>query len=332
MDVSLVPENFVIILTLIVIFALVLLCFSAQHKYSVTFISIIVVEYIFEVFRVLYFIKLYWNRTIELLFDLPIRSMPAVSMICSVLLGTIVLTSVPFKKSLVKVVCLIYVFLALILIIIWNNLLSTCLIVEHPEQTKHIFCDSFLKDSNLMDYYQCINDESISKLQVFTKPRPNTSFYCFENRAPWTSSFYLEYLLLCVPSFAILYNMVYKTSSFSELKNSSSKETCSICCFNISLYNHTMPRALFIIWCVRPTLFLFIASGFYRATSIYIDSFIMISSATFFILVLFDILKFYLFQKMDCIVCNKSDYNGVITNCGQQKESCIDCEQIECLE
>ncbi|XP_052105896.1 uncharacterized protein LOC127738606 [Mytilus californianus] len=330
MDLSLVPEIFIIIFTLIVIVALVLLCMSAQHKCSVTFISILIVEYAFEVLRFLYFVKIYWNRTDFFLFGLPIRSMPTVSMMCSVLLGTIILSSVSFKKSLVKVFCLNYFFLSLILIIIWNNFLATCLIVEHPDQTKQISCESYLEDSNLMDYYQCINDESRSKLHIFNKPRLNTAFYCFENRTPWTSSYFLEFLLLCVPSFAVLYDKLYKTSSFSELKNSPSKETCSICRFNISLFNHTMARALFIIWCVRPAFFLFIASGSFRATSIYIDSFIMISSATFFILVLIDILKFYLFHKIDFMVDNESEYNGVIKNCGQQKEKSLDCEQIEC--
>lgn len=211
MDLSLVPEILIIILTFIVIVALVSLYRSARHKYSTICIMMIIVEYIFELLRVLYFVKLYWNRTNVFLFYFPLRGMPIVSLTCSVLLGTIILSSVPLKKLLVKVVCFVYVYLSLITIIIWNYFLATCLIVEHPAKNKHTNCDSYLKDWNLMDYYQCLNDGTISMLHIMNKPRPITSFYCFENQEPVTSGYFLEYLLFFVPSFVVLYQTVYKT-------------------------------------------------------------------------------------------------------------------------
>lgn len=199
MDLSLVPEILIIILTFIVIVALVSLYRSARHKYSTIFIMMIIVEYIFELLRVLYFVKLYWNRTNVFLFYFPLRGMPIVSLTCSVLLGTIILSSVPLKKLLVKVVCFVYVYLSLITIIIWNYFLATCLIVEHPAKNKHINCDSYLKDWNLMDYYQCLNDGTISMLHLMNKPRPITSFYCFENQEPavifWNICYFLSRLL-----------------------------------------------------------------------------------------------------------------------------------------
>lgn len=116
----------------------------------------------------------------------------------------------------------------------------------------------------------------------------------------------------------------------SELKNCN--EICSICRFNISLYNHTMALALFIIWCVKPNFYLFVASGSFRITSFCIELIIMISSASFLILVLIYILKFYLFHKFVFNVDNDSECNVVLTECtcGKQKDKSKHCEQNEC--
>ncbi|CAC5424042.1 unnamed protein product [Mytilus coruscus] len=197
----------------------------------------------------------------------------------------------------VRIACLIYSLLSLTLITVWNNFLGTCLIKE-----KYSF-------------------------YAFDDSRINTAFDCYEKLDPWTSGYFLEYLLLSIPTLTVLYDKLYKTSSFSELWYPPSKETCPICRFNIVLYNHTLALALLMIWCVRPTYFTFIAFGssFYVA-SIYIDLFIMISSMSCFILVLMNILRFYLFRKVDFTVDNESE-NNVIKNCGLLKEKSIKCEQ-----
>lgn len=185
MDISLVPAICIVILTLIVIVALVLLCLSTQHKYSVIFISILIVEYTFELLRVLYFGKIYGNITNFSLYFLPVKSMPTISMICSVLLGTIVLTTLPFKQPSLTVACLIYSLLSMTLITVWNNFLGTCLITEK------------------YSYY------------AFDDSRLNTALYCYEKLDPWTSGYFLEYFLLSIPTLALLYDKLYKTSSFS---------------------------------------------------------------------------------------------------------------------
>ena len=90
-------------------------------------------------------------------------------------------------------------------------------------------------------------------------------------------------------------------------------ETCPICRFNISLYNHMIALFFFINWCICPITSL---ACVIDHKPIYFNSIFMALTTTLYILPLIYILKFYLFRTRDSKVDNNSQYDdSVVTNC-----------------
>lgn len=217
---------------------ILVLIFINDHKYSGALLHLIAIGCTYAGFCVLYVLKKQESPFYEIT---SYNDFYAFSVTFFSTSAVIVIAYMTLKRKSTMLWYSVYHLLPVCIIIGMDKLLRTCTCIEG--------------DCNL----------SISSLQITKNEgaKITPSVYCFYNTIDHDSAIiFVEYLLIYVPAYALLYTKIRKSATLNDWFCLPSREKCRGCELNVSLCLYTVIGFSFVIWCIRPMYLITAALGY----------------------------------------------------------------------